>query len=1279
MVQYDLLHTELAIQKIEMDDGSSILKSFSDKDVHRIIKRAGYFCKTFYDTGNESEWFRVDLETAKNAIRAFKEGRSDLSAGEKISTPDGKPRQISEEITLRAEQVAAVAKTKSVFKKFDRMLWNCKMRFGKTVTAYELIRREGYQKSIVVTHRPVVVKAWREDHDKIFGSSEHMFVTKQTGSAEYEFDAAIDSENERMLKNYAEQGVSFTYFASMQDLRGSICAGGKFEKNNAVFDMDWDIIIYDEAHEGTQTDHGQSVRDLLEEPKHGKKPKVLSLSGTPYNIQDDYEEYNTYTWDYVMEQRCKRDFALNHPDEPNPYADLPELRIYTFDLQKNLPTSYRYATEDMAFNFREFFRTWTGDPKRDFRPIPSGKSVGDFVHEDDVIAFLDLIVTDSADSNYPFSNEEYRNMFRHTFWIVPGVKEARALSKLLRKHPVFSQFEIANVAGEGDEEEPYDEALKKVQDTIARSKYTITLSCGRLTTGVTVPEWSAVMMLTGGANASASGYMQTIFRVQSAGSIDGKQKTCAYVFDFAPDRALNVISEVHELTRHGKMTDEERRNVLGEFLNFCPVISVEGTRMVPYSTSSLMRQIKKITVDKAVNSGFDDDSIYNEGVGIVMDGNDVLLFNQLAGIVQGQSKAKGAKKVVINETGMTNEQYDIAEKAKNKPKRERSPEEEAAIKKQQELKKEREKVLRLLRAVSIRLPMLIYGARVDIEEDIPMEKFIEIVDDESWDEFMPEGVTKSLFKKLLKYYDQDVVSGAGFRIRRMAKAADELPPIRRALRIAEILSHFRNPDKETVLTPWRVVNMHMSDTIGGYCFFDEDFDQNKPLDEPRLVDNGDVTANVFCNPDAHLLEMNSKSGLYPLYLACSMYSLNLSKPESDMPLEESQRIWREIVEKNIYVLCRTDMACSITRRTLVGYKDDWTVRAIHLSRLLDRMNDKPRLARKLSNPKIWQIEGERVKFDAIVGNPPYQIPDGGSKASAMPLYQMFVAQAVEMNPQYISMIMPAKWYSGGRNLDAFRTMMLKDNRLSLLHDYSDSNECFQGVDIAGGLCYFLWDRDYNGNCTVVNHNHGEVSITIRDLNADDIFIRNGKSLPIVTKLRARSSSYYSERVSAQRPFGLRTYVTPLTEGDITLRYSKGRGPYKRELVSSGQKWIDKWKVIISYLTYDHAGRADKNGQRRIFSTLEILKPGEVCTETYIVIDAFDTETEAANLMKYLKTKFVRFLVLQVTTTQHLSKASFMLVPIQEFTKPWTDAELYAKYSLTDDEISFVEATIKPME
>lgn len=1273
MVRYELLYTELAIRHIVLDDGSQMLKPFSDNDIQRIVKRAGFFCKTFYDTGNESEWFAVDLETVKNAIKAFKEGRSHLS-------PSEKPH-IDETITLRTEQREAVEKTLGVFQNSDHMLWNCKMRFGKTVSAYDLIKRGGYQKSIVVTHRPVVVKGWREDHDKIFGSdSEHIFVTKQTGSNAYEFDAAIDAENERMLRAYVAQGISFTYFASMQDLRGSELAGGKFEKNKAVFDIDWDLIICDEAHEGTQTDPGKNVRGLLETPKNGKHPKVLSLSGTPYNIENNYSVENTYTWDYVMEQRRKREYALYHPDEPNPYADLPELRIYTFDLQKSLPASYRYVTEDMAFNFREFFRTWTGNPKKDFRPIPSGRRVGDFVHEDDVIAFLNLISADSDENNYPFSNAAYRDMFRHTFWIVPGVNAAAALSKLLKKHPVFKQFKVANVAGAGDEEEPYDEALKKVQDAIANNKYTITLSCGRLTTGVTVPEWSAVMLLTGGANASAAGYMQTIFRVQSAGSIDGKQKECAYAFDFAPDRALNVISEVHDLTRHGKMSDKQQREALGEFLNFCPVIAVEGTQMLPYKTESLMRQIKKISVDKAVNTGFDDDSIYNEGVGIVMDGEDVKLFNKLAGIVHGQSKAKPLpKKVTINSQGLTNEQYEIAEKAKNKPKRERTPEEEAAIKKQQELKKEREKVLRLLRAVSIRLPLLIYGMRKDVDEDIPMEEFVKQIDPESWNEFMPKGVTQDLFLQLLKYYDRDVVSGAGFRIRRMARAADELPPLRRAMRIAEIISHFRNPDKETVLTPWRVVNMHMSDTIGGYCFFDEDFDPRRPLDEPRLVENGDVTANIFCNPDAHLLEMNSKSGLYPLYLACSIYLMKMSKPEDEMPLEETQRIWREIVSKNIFVFCRTKMACSITRRTLVGYQDEWTVHAINLPRLLDWMNDKVRLAHKLSNPEVWKIEGERLKFDAIVGNPPYQLPDGGNKSSAIPIYQMFVSQAIEINPQYTSMIMPAKWYSGGRNLDSFRAMMLKDNRISTLHDFSDSNECFEGVDIAGGLCYFLWDRDYNGDCTVVNHHNGEISSTVRNLNTDEIFVRNGKALPIIAKVKEQDKHFYSERVSAQRPFGLRTYVTPTQEGDITLRYSKGRGPYKRKLVTSGLEWIDKWKVIMSYLTYDHAGRADKNGQRRIFSTMEVLNPGEVCTETYIVIDAFDTEAEAKNLLKYLKTRFARFLVSQVTTTQHLSKGSFALVPIQDFTKPWTDAELYAKYNLTAEEVAFIEAMIKPME
>ncbi|MFR5967192.1 MAG: Eco57I restriction-modification methylase domain-containing protein [Oscillospiraceae bacterium] len=1285
MVRYELLYTELAIRHIVLDDGSQMLKPFSDNDIQRIVKRAGFFCKTFYDTGNESEWFAVDLETVKNAIKAFKEGRSHLS-------PSEKPH-IDETITLRTEQRKAVENTLSAFRSSDHMLWNCKMRFGKTVSAYDLIKRGGYQKSIVVTHRPVVVKGWREDHDKIFGSdSEHIFVTKQTGSNAYEFDAAIDAENERMLRAYVAQGISFTYFASMQDLRGSELAGGKFEKNKAVFDIDWDLIIYDEAHEGTQTDPGKNVRGLLETPKNGKHPRVLSLSGTPYNIENNYSVENTYTWDYVMEQRRKREYALYHPDEPNPYADLPELRIYTFDLQKSLLASYRYVTEDMAFNFREFFRTWTGNPKKDFRPIPSGRRVGDFVHEDDVVAFLDLISADSDENNYPFSNAAYRNMFRHTFWIVPGVNAAAALSKLLKRHPVFKQFKVANVAGAGDEEEPYDEALKKVQDAIANNKYTITLSCGRLTTGVTVPEWSAVMLLTGGANASAAGYMQTIFRVQSAGSIDGKQKECAYAFDFAPDRALNVISEVHDLTRHGKMSDEQQREALGEFLNFCPVIAVEGTQMLPYKTESLMRQIKKISVDKAVNTGFDDDSIYNEGVGIVMDGEDVKLFNKLAGIVHGQSKAKPLpKKVTINSQGLTNEQYEIAEKAKNKPKRERTPEEEAAIKKQQELKKEREKVLRLLRAVSIRLPLLIYGMRKDVDEDIPMEEFVKQIDPESWSEFMPKGVTKDLFLQLLKYYDRDVVSGAGFRIRRMARAADELPPLRRAMRIAEIISHFRNPDKETVLTPWRVVNMHMSDTIGGYCFFDEDFDPRRPLDEPRLVENGDVTANIFCNPDAHLLEMNSKSGLYPLYLACSIYLMKLSKPEDEMPLEETQRIWREIVSKNIFVFCRTKMACSITRRTLVGYQDEWTVHAINLPRLLDWMNDKVRLAHKLSNPEVWKIEGERLKFDAIVGNPPYQLTGGSGGTNDAPIYQEFAMLAEQLEPEYTSLIMPARWFSGGREsqLAEFRQYMLNNKHIRKMTVYTDSKTVFPTVEIKGGLCYYLIDKSYNGQCKYALVQNGSREETTRNLGDFDIIIRNPQTAEIVAKVMSAPNNLgtVDSLISGDTPFGIPT--NPKGSNKFRIDMSEKRtvvynvemlyfdnGARKRayinaDSISKNAADIFKEKVFIPKA-------AGSGVDPYVIGKPEYGSEGSVCSQTFLYA-AFNSKEEAKNFETYLKTKFFRLLVSASKISQETPSKVYRFVPIQDFTKPWTDAELYAKYNLTAEEVAFIEAMIKPME
>lgn len=1286
MVAYDLQYTELARKVVTFSDGEVETSLFRDKRVHEVLYRSGYTSKNFWFSDRTSEWFEVPLSVAIRAIQAVKEGRTALTAAEKSEgqigflpqTVPAAPKKRA--ITLRDEQMDCVNRTLTIFRKQNSMLWNCKMRFGKTVTAYALIKKAGYQKVIVVTHRPVVEDGWRNDFDLIFGEGDDRAFLKKdrfdTDSSVY--DAAMDARNDANLTAYQNSGKAFVYFASMQDLRGSQRADGKFDKNNAVFDMDWDLVIYDEAHEGTQTQRGQKVQSLLEAEKNGKAPKVLQLSGTPYNLMQKYEN-NVYTWDYVMEQKRKREWDTLHPGDHNPYADLPELRILTFDLGKSLPTSYRYETLEMAFNFTEFFRVWTGDPARDFRPLPAGAQVGDFVHEADVRSFLDLISSENPESNYPYSTPEYREMFRHTLWMVPGVKEASALSRLLKDHPVFGAYKVANVAGDGDAEMPYDNALTLVKQVIKANRYTITISCGKLTTGVTVPEWTAVMMLTGSASTAASGYMQTIFRVQSAGVLDGKQKERCYVFDFAPDRALNVISEVNRITKRGRTNEEQNRAALGEFLNFCPVIAVDGTQMTAYSVSRMMRQIKRLTVDRAIKSGFDDESVYKQDTGIVMDEDDVQLFHTLSDRLSEQKAAKKETKVHINHQGLTGEEYEKADKISNKPKRERTKEDDDLLKKLQEQKKEREKVIRLLRNVSIRLPLLIYGAKVDLTESIKMADFITLVDEESWQEFMPKTVDKSLFRKLLKYYDEDVVSGAGLRIRRMAKAADELPPTERVKRIAEIFSHFRNPDKETVLTPWRVVNLHLSNMVGGYCFLNEQFDSQEVLEEPRLVDQGQVTEDVFLNPEARILEMNSKSGLYPLYMAYSLYAMKLPGPEDKLPLEQTQALWQETVEQQIFVLCKTRMAESITRRTLVGYQD-WTVNTTYIPHLLERMeNDPQRLAKKLEKPETWRKNGEPMTFDAIVGNPPYQIADGGNNASAMPVYQRFVELATTIEPHYASMIMPSRWYSGGRGLDDFRANIMNDTRMRVLYDYASSDYCFPGVDISGGICYFLWDKDYDGPCTVTNAESQIAHSVKRYLNEFPILVRSNAAISIIDKVARRKEQTLDTFVSSQKPFGLRTFARPDENGNLTLRWNGGKGPISSDKVTGGTELIDKWKVIVSRVLYEHGGKADKNGQSRILSILEMLGPKEVCSETYIVVNSYDTEAEAAGLYSYLKTKFARFLIMQATSSIMITRGCFMFVPVQNFTEEWTDEKLYKKYELTEDEIAFIESTIRVME
>ncbi len=947
------------------------------------------------------------------------------------------------------------------------------------------------------------------------------------------------------------------------------------------------------------------------------------------------------------------------------------------------------ADEDVAFNFREFFRT---------------RDDGTFIHEKDIRNFLNLLTKTDPESAYPFANDEYRDIFRHTLWMLPGVKAAKALSALLKAHPVFQHFEIVNVAGDGDEDEENGEALKMVEAAIGKdpdTTRTITLSCGRLTTGVSVKPWMGVLMLSGSFNTAASAYMQTIFRVQTPATINGRVKENCYVFDFAPDRTLQVLATVPRLSTKAGKTTENQKRAMGEFLNFCPVIAIEGSKMETLNVTRMLQQLKRAYVERVVRNGFEDGCLYNDELMKLSD-IEIKEFEDLKGII-GQTKAMGnTGQIDVNNQGLTNEEYEEKEKLEKKKKKELTEEEKKRLEELKKKKKVKEDAISILRGISIRMPLMIYGAKVENEdEELTIDNFTNLIDPQSWEEFMPRGVSKQKFNAFKKYYDPEIFSAAAKRIRAMARAADRLTIEERIERIAAIFATFRNPDKETVLTPWRVVNMHMGDTLGGFCFFNEDYSET--IEEPRYIDHGKVTDEVFA-PDTYLLEINSKSGLYPLYLAYNVYRRRL-KEEMFSPetLEEHQAIWDKVVAENIFVICKTPMAKAITQRTLLGFRKGKT-NMWAPEDLINKIKNQPELFIK----KVHDLIGKNVKINAIVGNPPYQVMDKGECTSSTAIYPVFIEIAQKINPKYISMITPSKWMTiQGRGLsEEWANSILNSNQIVSIFDYTNSNDVFPNVEIKGGICYFLINPSFNDKCHYHIISNGISTSKSVLLNKWGIVIRDPKADYILSKVATiEGTEYFIEK-------SFSTYVMPRHQYDQGAQLSTAWRGYSidkssshnikcylnKQLISVGYGWIDINSIPKNHNTIrfhklyiSKAYGAGEGFPHQILGVPFYGEPDSVCTDTYIVIrpaNGFESKECALNALKYIKTKFFRYLVSVKKKTQDASRDVYQFVPLQDFANnrdiDWSrsvadiDWQLYNKYGLSDEEIAFIESMIKPM-
>ena len=1188
-------------------------------------------------------------------------------------------------------------KTVKAFKKAidngrTHLLMYAVMRFGKSFTSMCCAKEMGANLVVVVSAKADVCDEWR----KTVESAENF-------RNDYEFLSSADLINNHniindILDHHTEQ-KKVVLFLTLQDLQGENVK----EKHAQIFGRKIDLLIVDETHFGARAEkygavlrasQGEklskeekyAVEDILESTKKFDVNVTLHLSGTPYRIlmsdefdrEQDLIAFYQFT-DIVREQEewDRNNFAKDEPKEEweNPYFGFPQMIRFAFNPNESARKRMAALRESgVSDAFSALFK-----PKSVVKAEDGGHKL--FVHEQEILELLEVIDGSKEDEELlgflDYDKIKNGKMCRHIVVVLPYCASCDALESLIKNNADafknLSEYDIINISSVDNPnryKKPSDikRAISKCE---SEGKKTITLTVNRMLTGSTVPEWDTMLFLKD--TASPQEYDQAIFRLQNqyiktfldenGETIKFNMKPQTLLVDFDPDRVFVMQEQKAQI--YNVNTDEagnsKLRERIEEELRISPVIVMNKNKIVQITATDILKAVSEYSKTRGVAE---------ETVEIPVDMS-LLDIDVIRVAIEREnglgSKAgltiKGADGDGVDmDTPDNTEPTDTTGGTNMTTGTETQTDEPTDITQEEENGKD---VVKQFRSYYARI---LFFAFLTKNVVISITDIIECIDESNNARIAKNlGISKTVLEGMLTHADKFVLSRLDYKIHNLNQLShdDSVDPI---IRASVSVQKFGKLGESEVITPKHICN-DMIDMIDD-------------ADLIAVVDNGNKVLDIAGKAGEFALAVFEKYtalGYDEEALKDAIYTI----PTSGITYEFTRMIY-EILGLNV-----DNIASKFTSYSLLEIKDrDGNIDYERIALLL-RQN-KP-FNNITMNDEITE-GAEKVNFDVVVGNPPYQVSDGGAQASARPIYHNFVDISKKIDPPFMTLIMPTRWYAGGKGLDEFRNNMLNDTSIAELHDFLHPEEVFPDTNNRGGVCYLLWDHKHgktDSTVRIVSHEgKGVVTTTTRKLRYKnlDIFIRNSAAISILNKVIIDENVDTMERhISPRRPFGLDGNFIKTADfekaatgmKDPVKCYGKAKtvGYVERSSITSHSEWIDKWKVFMPYA--NNIGTELNDDNQNTF----IGAPNSICTETFLIagIDMPLNEDSATNLSNYLRTRFARFLLSMAKISQHGTSKTYRFVPVQDFSKAWTDTDLYSKYGLTEEEIAFIESMIKPME